>query len=42
MSTLTREQLRRELKEKRIARNFAESLVSTLVNVFGVNEEKKK
>ncbi|HLL70364.1 MAG TPA: LptE family protein [Pyrinomonadaceae bacterium] len=27
---------------QRIARNFAESLVSTLVNGFGVNEEKKK
>ncbi len=26
---------------QRIARNFAESLVSTLVNGFGVNEEKK-
>ena len=27
---------------QRIARNFAESLVSTLVNGFGVNEENKK
>lgn len=27
---------------QRIARNFAESLVSTLVHGFGVNEEKKK